>query len=332
MFLADFLQPRHISQQSPRSYIRDANGTLYERIDDDRPRERVLEPGRPFDNPPRTVLAPENRIRTRPPSPQRRVYPTHRQEDDFDSGKGSILESIEGPQGAYSPAAMRPKQNKRYPAPRDTALTGENGILRGVRDMNRADDDSRVVKRIRLEDFPSPSEHRYVRRESPTTYRERVYVPQLDPHFASSRVIEYDNQRSSPTLRPAVSLEPRRYVQNVSEINRAAYSGTGGIRNTEAMFDPRDPPKTRSQLPLYAQEHTRYLLPEASLHRRGIENQPQTVVSLVYEPHDDRVYDRQILTERQVASREVHAQPPRRVYEYDERVSGNPRPYVHLSG
>ncbi|KAK6381004.1 hypothetical protein LTS17_005205 [Exophiala oligosperma] len=319
-------EPRHISQPSPRSYIRDANGVLYERLDDDRPRERVPEPSRHVENVPWTILAPENRVRTRPPSPQRRVYPTHRQEDEFDSGRGSILESIEGPQGPYSPAAMRSKQSGGYPAPHDPALTRENGLsYRGVPAINRPDDDVRVVKRIRLEDFPSPSEARYVRRGSPVTYRERVHVPQ------NSRAIEYDNQRSTSTLRPAVSLEPRRYAQSVSEINRAAYAGAGAIRNTESMFEPREPPKTRPQPPTYAQEHIRYLIPEPSVHRRGIADERSTVVSRVYEPLDGQVYDSQTLIDRPVASREIHVQPPRRVYEYDDRVPGNSRPYIDLT-
>ncbi|KIW12998.1 hypothetical protein PV08_08185 [Exophiala spinifera] len=328
-------EPRHnISQRSPRSYIRDANGTLYERIDDDRPRERVLEQDRHFENAARSILAPEVRVRARPRSPQRRVYPTHRQEDEYDSGKGSVLESIEGPQGAYSPAAMRLKQNDGYPAPHDTTVMREDGLgYRGAPNINRGDDGARVIKRIRLEDLPSPSEQRYARRESPIPigYRERVYMPQPDPHFATSRAIEYDNQRSSPTLRPAASLGQGRYAQSIAEINRAAYSSTGASRKAEAMFEHRDPPQTRSQMPLYAQEHTRYLLPEPSLRRRGIENQPPTVVSRVYEPLDDLVYDSRLTSGQPVAPREVHRQAPARVYEYDESVPDNARSYVHLA-
>ncbi|KAK7903371.1 hypothetical protein LTR67_001390 [Exophiala xenobiotica] len=325
-------EPRYVRQQSPRTYIRGADGTLYERIDP-RPRE-VYEAHRPADRTPRAIPAPEHRIRTRPSSPLGPNYSVRRKDDEFDGGDGTIIPSIEGHDGAHLSPSVRRNPFERHPALRDTNLARENGVsYREAPVFELADNDPHFSKRRRLEEPSTLPDHRFVRRESPVRYQERVYVPHPDHVHATTRPINYGEPRASPVLRPAVpATEIRRYVQRLPDVNGASHPGPLLHRDSDAPYDLQEPARMQPRYPPHVQGSNRFSEVQMSMHRRDIENHSPAVVSRVYEPLDDhRIHDGRVLMDRHMAAFEPHVQSSQRVYEYDDRAAVIARPYAHVA-
>ncbi|KIX04938.1 uncharacterized protein Z518_05809 [Rhinocladiella mackenziei CBS 650.93] len=292
---------------SPRTYIRDTDGTLYERIIA-RPREIIPESAqRHYERPPPAMLPPETRVRTRPPSPQPLTYRENRHSGNFD-GDSTVLPSVEGPDGAYLSPRSHRNPSGRHSEPRDIKLTREE--MGSLRDPVFIDSDNpeHSLKRRRVEEVPPLPEYRTVR-EPPVRHRERFFLPH--PQSASThvetRITDHQAPRQSPRPRPpAPVLDTNRYVerQPIRDTRDLSYtdapipksmSGTNGFRETTIM-QPRYPSRAGIEL-------------ETSIHRQEFENRASVPVRRVYEPIDEpRAYDTRTGMAHNMASGEQFVQ------------------------
>ncbi|KIV78888.1 hypothetical protein, variant 2 [Exophiala sideris] len=357
-------EPHYIHQPSPRTYIRDANGVLYERIDtrsyDSLP-ELVQ---RPLDRVPPSMMPPEPlRVRTRPSSPQVPSYEARRQGGEFDVGNGTIVQSIEGPDGAYLSSTSRQNPFQGQPVHRDTNVVHEpTRTYRDVPVVDLTNSDDQSSRKRRLEEVSGLPEYRSARRGSPGRHYERSYVPLSQPSsaYGSPRVVQYGEQGPSPRLRPAAPIvDTRRYVEHrpVHEAHDASNTSTAMRAQMDGAYDMRDPTRMQPRHVSHVQASRGLPGPDTNMSRHAPENRPATALSRVYEPlPDSRGYDDRMTLDQPGTAREqyvqylpqdphtrhVYAAHPvaheslpgalhPRAYDYHDAPATNVRPYAHVA-
>lgn len=306
-FIADLCQTRHIRQESPRTFIRDANGTLYERVVK-HPREAFpeLAPRSDERRPPAT-LPTSMRVRTRPSSPHDLTYREHR---GFDVGSSTILPSVEGPDGTYLSPRARHNPFERRSEPRDAyPARGDDRGFQSVAYIDRDDHNRQSLKRHRLEEVPPLPEYRVIRRESPVRHPERMLAPlaQSRPPYVESRAADYSEPRSSPQFRAAALVSgTRRFVESHSRDDRDL---APVHRPASTSYDLRETAPAQSRRTSYLRSSAVPLEAEMNMPRRESERQAPAVVSRVYEPVvEPRAFDGRTLMDYNVAAREHNVQ------------------------
>ncbi|EXJ71425.1 uncharacterized protein A1O5_05233 [Cladophialophora psammophila CBS 110553] len=312
MARADFDPPIRSRQPSPPTYIRDANGILYERIDT-----------RPHANNPDTPqryqkqLAPPavgTQVRTRPPSPQDFA----RQDScngNLERGNSAILPSIEGPDGSYMSPRLRRNPFEAHSEPRDTNSGREDG--RNARDVAYIDlthSSSQTPKRRRLEEVPPVPERRPNRRESPGRPVEHRYIPQpqLVAARTEKRTADYGEPRPSPRPQPAIPVRDNAYVDRQARYD--AFDSTHSVvrlyEPMPAVHDLRE--TTTIQRRYHAQNFAATSGNEVEPIRptRDLGKQPLLPVGQFYESiGESRAYDSRIAREQEMVVREQYVQP-----------------------
>ncbi|KAK4949645.1 hypothetical protein LTR10_011486 [Elasticomyces elasticus] len=350
-------------EPSPRTYIRDANGVLYERIDtrsyDSLP-ELVQ---RPLDRVPPSMMPPEpSRVRTRPSSPQVPSYEARRQGGEFDVGNGTIVQSIEGPDGAYLSSTSRQNPFQGQPVHRDTNVVHEpTRTYRDVPVVDLTNSDDQLSRKRRLEEVSGLPEYRSARRGSPGRHYERSYVPLSQPSsaYGSPRVVQYGEQGPSLRLRPAAPIvDTRRYVEHrpVHEAHDASNTSTAMRAQMDGAYDMRDPTRMQPRHVSHVQASRGLPGPDINMSRHAPENRPATALSRVYEPlPDSRGYDDRIMLDQPGTAREQYVHLPQdphtrhvyashpvaheslpgalhpRAYDYHDAPATNVRPYAHVA-
>ncbi|KAI1630074.1 hypothetical protein EDD37DRAFT_558805 [Exophiala viscosa] len=357
-------EPHYVHQPSPRTYIRDANGVLYERIDT-RSHDTIPEPvQRPLERVQPTMMPAEPfRVRTRPSSPQGPTYEARRPGGEFDAGNGTIVQSIEGPDGAYLSSTSRQNPFQGHPVRRDTNVVHEpTQSYRDVPVVDLTNSDDPSLRKRRLEEVSAPSDYRSARRGSPPRYLERSYVPLSQPGSAydSPRAVEYGERRPSPQLRPAAPIvDTRRYVEHrpAYEAHDAPNTSTAIRSQMDGAYDLREPARLQPRPVSHVQASRGLPAPDINMSRHAPENRPATVLSRVYEPlHDSRGYDDRVMFDQPGTAREQYVQylpqdpharhayashPAaqeslpgslnQRTYDYHDAPASNVRPYAHVA-
>ncbi|EXJ81646.1 hypothetical protein A1O1_07711 [Capronia coronata CBS 617.96] len=213
-------EPHPVRHASPPTFIRGADGTLYERVST---RSNDIMPDRATrheERAPPTMLPPPTRVRTRPSSPQGYPYRDQRLAGNPEVGDATVLPSIEGPDGAYMSPRSRQNPFDNRMEPHETNLAREdNRNIRDVAYIDLTGSGDQSSKRRRFAEVPPLPEYRTARRDSPNRHREHHYVQQSQPGVsrAETRVFDYGELRSSPRLRHQDSaLEPLRHVERPS--------------------------------------------------------------------------------------------------------------------
>lgn len=315
---------------------------------------------RPLERAPPMMLPPGTRVRTRPSSPQGFPYHHPRQNGDFEGGEGTILPSIEGSDGAYLSPRAHLNPFDRHSEPRDTHPGWESG--RSLRDVAfidlAADSDGSTPKRRRLEEIPPLSQYRPGRRDSPRRPVERLYMGQAQPRPAhvENRIADYDEPRSSPRVRPAVSVADNRYVER-QPLHDVRDLPNNVARSHQPMAAAHEAREMMNMQPrYYPQSHNARSRDDFEVTRpaRDLDNPSSIPVSRVYEPIvESRGYDSRLAREYDLTVREQHvppvsqdlrqryiypagsnvrelqALPPQRVLEYDHRPAASTHPYAH---
>ncbi|KAJ9602067.1 hypothetical protein H2200_013427 [Cladophialophora chaetospira] len=275
------LPPR---QPTSKDFFRDSNGDYYERVDLPQ-RTTHVEPLQRYYQHEAPAMS-GALVRTRASSPV--AQPDLRYQGNFDGGDGTILPSVEGPDGSYLPPRTRRNPFEREANPRETNLARQDG--RNHTDPTYIDltnSSSQTPKRRRLEEVAAPLPGPYVsRRESPGRPVERQYLPQPQarPGPPEFRVLDYGEQRYSPRLQQASALreypvdrqphydareapptvtrvyEPLPVSQEVLESGRVRYRAQnhGAVRQNDVdashvlppKYEPL-PPASRSYEPMF---------------------------------------------------------------------------------
>ncbi|KAJ4693045.1 hypothetical protein HRR87_005924 [Exophiala dermatitidis] len=314
----DDYEPRQIRRPSPPTYIRGADGTLYERVTT-RSRGVATEPPTRHDDyaltaMPRPLLV----AKTRPSSPEGYPYRDHRHLDP-QGADATVLPSIEGTDGSY--LSPHERQNpfdrlERRPEARETNIPREDSCNRreaALIDLPASPEQS--SKRRRLEEIPMSSEYRTSMPGPLDGQRDRLYFTQSrQPGYAraEARVIDYGEPRSSPRYRqPASAREPLGYVehQSVYDTRNAPPHEQPSLRAFPAVHDRYDTANKQSHYPVQSNGLRRSDEFETNTPRR-LDQHFSTSERLVYEPRfDSRGYENQHATERTTTVMAHYADP-----------------------
>lgn len=253
------------------------------------------------------------RVRTRPSSPQPLTWRDSRRAAHVEGGDGTILPSIEGPDGSYMSPQSRRNPFDRRSEPRDTNLGREDRHLRQLAFVDLTGSNESTPKRRRVEEGLPPLDYRPVRRESPDEYRERVLVPQpsLRSSHVESRISEFE-PRSSPRMRPGAIAPETRYVDRhpTREVRDLSHIGQRYHQPVPATHDNRETATTQSRY--YAQNYPTINRGdfEAIIPTREPGVPSLIPVSRVHEPVvEPRGYDPRNGREHDVVVREQYEQP-----------------------
>ncbi|OQV04368.1 hypothetical protein CLAIMM_09260 [Cladophialophora immunda] len=309
---ADYEPPTRSRQPSPPTYIRDANGILYERIDTRLRANQADTPQHYHKQPAPALSGPQ--IRTRPSSPQDFSRRESRNNADFDRGDGTILPSIEGPDGSYMSPRLRRNPFEAHSEPRDTNPGREDG--RNVRNAAYIDlthSSSQTPKRRRLDEMQPVQERRVTRRESPGRPIEHHYMPpQPVAAVAENRIADYGEPRSSPRLQPAISARETAYAdrQPLYDAYDSLHSVVRRYEPISATHELRE--TTTAQRRYHSQTFvaTSHNEVESIRPTRDLGKQPLLPLGHAYEPiGESRAYDSRIAREQERLAREQYVQP-----------------------
>lgn len=247
-------------------------------------------------------------VRTQPSSPA--PHPDIRNQGNFDGGDGTILPSIEGPDGSYLPPRTR-----RNPFEKESDLRETNIARHGRHDprdlgiIDLTNTSSQTPKRRRLDEGAPPPPGAYLpRRDSPGRPMERQYLPQVRLGQADLRLLDYDEQHYSPRPQQASALGEHPYAdrQPHYEFREAPPTVTRvyePVPVSQDMMEGRPPYRAQNygvvrhnDIDAYRVEPPRY--------------EPLSHTSRSYEPAaESRAYDGRPSRENFMPVREQHVQP-----------------------
>ncbi|KIW82411.1 hypothetical protein Z517_05438 [Fonsecaea pedrosoi CBS 271.37] len=324
---ADYEPPIRSRQPSPPTYIRDANGVLYERIDT-RSRANHADTPPHFHKYPAPTMA-GAQVRTRPSSPQDFTRRESRN-IDFERGDGTVLPSIEGPDGSYMSPRLRRNPFETHTEPRETNAGREVGrTARNATYIDLTHSSSQTPKRRRLDEVQPVQERHVNRRESPGRLVDRHYMPQPVAAHSEIRTADYGEHRSSPRLPPGISTREAAYADR-----HPLYDAHDSPHSVVRLYEPL--PAThelRETTTMQRQYHSQNYA--ASSHNefesirptRDLGKRPLLPLGQVYEPiGESRTYDSRIAREPERLVREQYVQPivqePRVRYIYPDGSNG----------
>ncbi|KIX95332.1 uncharacterized protein Z520_08849 [Fonsecaea multimorphosa CBS 102226] len=325
----DYEPPIRSRQPSPPTYIQDANGILYERIDT-RPRATRADTPQHYHKQPAPAMT-GAQIRTRPSSPQDFAQRDSRNNADFDRGDGTILPSIEGPDGSYMSPRLRRNPFEVHSEHRETNPGREDGRnARNAAYIDLTHSSSQTPKRRRLEETQPIQERRINRRESPGRPVEHHYLPpQPVAAHAENRAANYGEPRSSPRLQQAISARETAYAdrQPLYDAHDSSHSVVRLYEPIPATHELRE--TTTIQRRYHPQPYAAPSHDEVESIRpiRDLGKQPLLPLGQVYEPiGESRAYNSTITREPERLVREQYVQPivqePRVRYIYPDGSSG----------
>lgn len=349
-------QPHPLHHSSPRTYIRDANGVLYERIDTRSYENHPDMVQRPLDRaPPGMAPSEPLRVRTRPSSPQGPSYQAHRQGGEFDAGNGTIVQSIEGQDGAYLSSTSRQNPFQGYAVRRDTNAVHDTAQPYGdVQMIDLTESNDQSSRQRRLGEMLAPPEYRHARRESPARVYERSYVPHSQPGSAYNhpRVLDYGEPPPAPPI-----VETRRYVEHrpFDGVHDTSNTSTAVRGQMDGAYDICEPARVQPRHVSHVQASRGHPQVEMNMSRRAPKDGPAVVLSREPLP-GNRGYDERSMLDQHVAAREQYVQylpeasRARHVYASDPGAHGpiqgslhhhayahhdapatNVRPYTHVA-
>ncbi|OAP61031.1 hypothetical protein AYL99_06035 [Fonsecaea erecta] len=316
-------------QSSPPTYIRDANGILYERIDTRRANPADTSQHYHHKQPAPVMAGPQ--IRTRPSSPQDFSRRDSRNHADLERGDGTILPSIEGPDGSYISPRLRRNPFEAHPEPRDTNPRREDGgNARNAAYIDLTLSSSQTPKRRRLEEAQPVQERRMNRRESPSRPVEHHYLPPRPvAAHTENRTANYGEPRSSPRLQPAVSTRETAYAdrQPLYDAHDLPHSVVRLYEPIPAPHELRETTTMQRRYPPQTYAAPTHNEVESIRPVRDLGKQPLLSLGQVYElTGESRTYNSQIAGEPERLVREEYVQPvmqePRVRYVYADGTSG----------
>ncbi|RVX67932.1 hypothetical protein B0A52_08537 [Exophiala mesophila] len=293
-------EPRTIRPASPPTFIRDANGALYERVVT-RPQghvEPIASSRHQRTPPPRTHHG--QMVRTRPSSPLEPGFTESSRHRGLE-GNETILPSIEPNDGTTSSPRFRPHPFDRYSEPRDADMSqyGKRGLADHVRVDHGQSTESFKRRRIdERERLPVGLQPPIVRQQSPPR---RIELSHLHYGDASPNTQmpdrRYDHIRH---VRPQMSYEPISTLRDGTVIRRSM--ANGHEVHTNAVVHPS---RGLPDNPPYS-----HGIPMTSPQVAELRSQQLHYPSRVYEPIPEPfAYEDRVVAQRNAAPREEYVQP-----------------------